>query len=67
MKEAPDQSSRFAGCLLGLAAGNAVGTTVDFKPRGSFDAVTDLRGDSEMKAHAAIYQAIMARSAMRPN
>ncbi|MBK8985006.1 MAG: ADP-ribosylglycohydrolase family protein [Chloroflexi bacterium] len=35
---------RFAGCLLGLACGDAVGTTVEFKPRGSFPPVTDMVG-----------------------
>ena len=35
---------RFKGCLLGLACGDAVGTTVEFKPRGSFDPVTDMVG-----------------------
>jgi ADP-ribosyl-[dinitrogen reductase] hydrolase len=35
---------RFAGCLLGLACGDAVGTTVEFKPRGSFQPVTDMVG-----------------------
>jgi len=35
---------RFRGCLLGLAVGDAVGTTVEFKPRGSFPPVTDLAG-----------------------
>jgi ADP-ribosyl-[dinitrogen reductase] hydrolase len=35
---------RFRGCLLGLAAGDAVGTTVEFKPRGSFPPVTDMTG-----------------------
>jgi ADP-ribosyl-[dinitrogen reductase] hydrolase len=44
MTDIPDQASRFAGCLLGLAAGDAVGTTVEFKPRGSFDPVTDMVG-----------------------
>jgi len=39
-----DQTSRFAGCLLGLAVGDAVGTTVEFKPRGSFEPVTDMTG-----------------------
>ena len=29
--------SRYMGCLCGLAAGDAVGTTVEFKPRGSTD------------------------------
>jgi ADP-ribosyl-[dinitrogen reductase] hydrolase len=37
-------SDRFRGCLLGLAAGDAVGTTVEFKARGSFAPVTDLLG-----------------------
>lgn len=35
---------RFHGCLLGLACGDAVGTTVEFKPRGSFPPVTDMVG-----------------------
>ena len=26
---------RYAGCLAGLAVGDAVGTTVEFKPRGN--------------------------------
>jgi len=36
--------NRFRGCLLGLAVGDAIGTTVEFKPRGSFPAVTDMVG-----------------------
>ncbi|MDX9896829.1 MAG: ADP-ribosylglycohydrolase family protein [Desulfofustis sp.] len=36
--------SRFTGCLVGLAAGDAVGTTVEFQPPGSFPPVTDLTG-----------------------
>ena len=36
--------SRFLGCLLGLACGDAVGTTVEFKPRGTFGPVTDMVG-----------------------
>ncbi|MEG3439446.1 ADP-ribosylglycohydrolase family protein [Pannus brasiliensis CCIBt3594] len=35
---------RFRGCLLGLATGDAVGTTVEFRPRGSFPPVTDMSG-----------------------
>ncbi|MEB3230085.1 MAG: ADP-ribosylglycohydrolase family protein [Leptolyngbyaceae bacterium] len=35
---------RFRGCLLGLATGDAVGTTVEFRPRGSFPPVTDMVG-----------------------
>ena len=36
--------TRFRGCLLGLAVGDAVGTTVEFQTRGSFPPVTDLVG-----------------------
>lgn len=35
---------QFRGCLLGLAVGDAVGTTVEFQPRGSFSPVTDMVG-----------------------
>ena len=36
--------SRFHGALLGLACADAVGTTVEFSPRGSFPSVTDMVG-----------------------
>lgn len=36
--------NRFRGCLLGLAVGDAVGTTVEFQQRGSFAPVTDMVG-----------------------
>lgn len=41
-----DESTRdrARGALLGLAAGDAVGTTVEFKPRGSFEPVTEMVG-----------------------
>jgi len=35
---------RFHGCLLGLATGDAVGTTLEFRPKGSFPPITDLMG-----------------------
>jgi len=35
---------RFRGCLLGLATGDAVGTTVEFKPRGTFPPVSNMLG-----------------------
>lgn len=35
---------RYRGSLLGLACGDAVGTTVEFMPRGSFTPVTDMVG-----------------------
>lgn len=36
--------SRARGALLGLAVGDAIGTTVEFQRRGSFPEVTDMVG-----------------------
>lgn len=35
---------RYQGCLLGLAVGDAVGTTLEFSPRGTFEPITDMVG-----------------------
>jgi ADP-ribosyl-[dinitrogen reductase] hydrolase len=35
---------RFRGCLLGLATGDAVGTTLEFRSRGTFEPLTDMVG-----------------------
>ena len=35
---------RYRGCLMGLAAGDAVGTTVEFEPPGTFPPVTGMEG-----------------------
>ena len=35
---------RFRGCLLGLAAGDALGTTLEFKRPGSFEPIDDMVG-----------------------
>lgn len=40
----PLDPARFRGCLMGLAAGDALGTTLEFKPRGSFAPITDMVG-----------------------
>ncbi len=39
-----DPRDRFRGCLLGLAVGDAVGTTLEFRPRGSFEPLADMVG-----------------------
>ena len=36
--------ARFRGCLLGLAVGDAVGTTLEFCAPGSFTPITDMHG-----------------------
>ena len=40
----PTQIERYRGCLLGLAAGDALGTTVEFRNPGSFRPVEDIVG-----------------------
>ena len=35
---------RFRGCLLGLAAGDALGTTLEFKSPGTFEPIGDMIG-----------------------
>jgi ADP-ribosylglycohydrolase len=37
-------TSRYRGSLLGLACGDALGTTFEFKPPGTFDPITDIVG-----------------------
>lgn len=39
-----DQASRYRGCLLGLAVGDAVGTTLEFKRPGTFEPIDDMVG-----------------------
>ena len=46
------KQSRFRGALLGLAAGDALGTTVEFKPYGSFPPVTDMVGGGPFRLEA---------------
>ena len=36
--------NRYRGAILGLACGDALGTTVEFKPRGTFEPLTDIVG-----------------------
>lgn len=43
-RQPPDTRSRFRGCLLGLAVGDAVGTTLEFRKRGTFKPLTDMVG-----------------------
>ncbi len=40
----PTERDRFRGCLLGLAAGDALGTTLEFRPPGSFEPISDMVG-----------------------
>ena len=42
--EAPTLKQRYRGCLVGLAAGDAKGTTVEYASPGSFSPVTDMAG-----------------------
>ncbi len=40
----PALADRYRGALLGLACGDALGTSVEFQPRGTFVPVTGMRG-----------------------
>lgn len=45
--ESPNNESlknRFRGCLLGLAVGDALGTTLEFQDPGAFEPITDIVG-----------------------
>lgn len=39
-----EEIERYRGCLLGLASGDAVGTTLEFKKPGTFEPIDDLVG-----------------------
>ena len=39
-----DMLERYRGCLMGLAAGDALGTTLEFKSPGSFEPIEDMVG-----------------------
>jgi ADP-ribosylglycohydrolase len=40
----PTREERYRGALIGLAAGDAVGTTLEFKPPGTFEPIDDMIG-----------------------
>lgn len=44
MTNSIEKLKRYRGCLLGLAVGDALGTTLEFKPPGSFTPITDMIG-----------------------
>jgi ADP-ribosyl-[dinitrogen reductase] hydrolase len=46
------QLERYRGALLGLAAGDAVGTTLEFMPPGSFDPIEDMVGGGPFRLAA---------------
>lgn len=47
-----ERIDRARGCLLGLAIGDAIGTAVEFKPRGSFTPMTDMVGGGPFQLKA---------------
>jgi len=47
-----ERIDRARGCLLGLTIGDAIGTTVEFKPRGSFTPMTDMVGGGPFQLKA---------------
>ncbi|MBX9685290.1 MAG: ADP-ribosylglycohydrolase family protein [Candidatus Obscuribacterales bacterium] len=43
---------RYRGCLLGLASGDALGTTLEFMSPGSFEPIDDMRGGGAFRLKA---------------
>lgn len=50
-----DLQDRLIGSLVGLAVGDAVGTTVEFKPRGTFPLHTDMTGGGPFRLKAGYW------------
>lgn len=48
----PSRTNRAQGALLGLAIGDAIGTTVEFMPRGTFATVIDMVGGGPFNLRA---------------
>lgn len=46
---------KWQGCLMGLAVGDAVGASVEFKERGTFKPVTDMNGGGPFKLPKGYY------------
>lgn len=46
------RGARYHGSLLGLAAGDALGTTLEFKPPGSFEPINDMVGGGPFRLQA---------------
>ncbi len=46
---------RFAGCLLGLAVGDALGAPVEFRKRGSFEPVVAMRDGGKFRLEAGTW------------
>ena len=44
IQEALSTRARFIGCLVGLAVGDALGSTNEFKPRGTFEPIKEMVG-----------------------
>jgi len=46
------KEDRYLGCLIGLAVGDAVGTTLEFKPPGTFAPISDMMGGGPFRLKA---------------
>jgi ADP-ribosylglycohydrolase len=52
MRELTEMKGRARGALLGLACGDALGTTLEFRPRGTFTPIEDIVGGGPYELHA---------------
>ena len=47
-----EKRERYQGCLLGLVIGDALGTTLEFQPPGSFAPIQDMMGGGPFGSYA---------------
>jgi len=56
-----ERIQRYRGCLLGLAAGDAVGTTLEFPLPGTFERIKDMIGGGQFELDSGIAPVISRR------
>lgn len=55
-----DVRARYRGCLLGLAVGDALGTTLEFRPPGALEPIDDMVGGGPFRPRACTTHAYAA-------
>jgi hypothetical protein len=62
----PSTLDRYTGALLGLAAGDALGTTLEFKHKGSFTPIDDMVGGGPFRPKPSAFPARVRRRRTAP-
>jgi ADP-ribosylglycohydrolase len=54
--------ARFCGAMLGLATGDALGTTLEFKPPGTFAPIDDIFGGALYEPYGRLDRPLQLRT-----